>query len=283
MKISALGNFSPKLFFVPSLSLNLFRYYWYLFFVLLLLSAIDARAAFIFKPIPCATWLQATPAMQVEQDVLTESQAQGLRYLRRAYYDHLLLGKTFILPAARAALLANHWPKEQAYVDDFLPTIRAAITSHQWPKQQVVDDVLQEAEHDLLELTGGELLLTRKLFQQLDQQIDCLRQRSQPAVLEIRQRIDRLLLNLQDEQVDLWPDSEKRSTKWPSCTNGHQFTMAIRTFLLNVQRPIIILTQHIQQDNLITLTALMEELQAIEKALAFYPRFMTEYLRTHPN
>jgi len=239
-------------------------------------------AALNLKQIPCAAWLRVVPALTVEREVLTARQAQGLHYLRQAYHDHLMLGKTFVSAKARAQALAVYWPQEEAFVNDFLPNLRAAIVSSQWPKDHLIDALVQDAENDLLELTGGELLLTLKLYKDLDQQIDCLRQRSLPIVQEARQRINQLLLNLQEEQSDLWPDLEKRSAKWPSWHNGNQFTLALRSFLLNVQQAIIVLAQHIEQDNLMALHSLMDELHAIEKALAAYPQFMTDYLHQHP-
>ncbi|MBP5296237.1 MAG: hypothetical protein J6Y94_02770, partial [Bacteriovoracaceae bacterium] len=232
--------------------------------------------------IPCVAWLQASPALTVSHETLSAQQAQGLAYLRQAYADHLRLGKTFAYPAARAAALAVYWPQEQSFVDDFLPTLRETLTSSHWPSEQEVAQILQDADRDLLELTGGELQLTLHFYQKLEQQIDCLRQRSLPVVQEILGRINQLFLNLQDEQRDLWPNLERRSRKWPSYTSGHQFTLALRTFFLQVQQPMIILGQHIKQDNLISLNTLLRELQTIEQILASYPRFMATFLREHP-
>ena len=234
------------------------------------------------RPLSCATWLQNFPLVQVEQEILTAQQTQGMHYLRQAYHDHSLLGKTFVLPQARATALAPYWPGEQAYVDDFLPNLKAALTPYHWPKDPEIAAILQEAEQDLLDLTGGELQITLKLYKYLAKQVDCLRQRSQPIVQEALQRIDQLLLNLQEEQVELWPNLKKRTQRWPSYTTGHQFTLALRTFLLNVQQTVIVLAQQIKQDNLITLPNLMQYLGLIEQALATYPRFMAEYLQQHP-
>jgi hypothetical protein len=245
-----------------------------------LMSSTYADTAKIWRP--CMIWLQNKLAPAQDPAAISAILAQGRAYLQQVYRDHLTLGQKFSLPQARAQALARFWPQEQAFVDDFLPAIKNFLQRDQHVQEKALAGILQEADHNLLELAGGELWVTLKIFTQLEKDLDCLRLRSVPEVLAVRTRINQLFLNLQEEQATFWPDLEKRSLKWPQATNGHHFTMALRSFMLLVQYPMLALQQQVRRDNLIAVDDLIQGLQRIEQQLATYPRFMANYLATLP-
>jgi len=232
---------------------------------------------------PCWVWLQEKLIPSVQETLSPAKIAQGQAYLRKVYAEQLSLGKNFILPQARANALAVHWPHEQAFIDDFLPIIRNYLHRKYLLQDVAFTEILREAENNMLELAGGELFLTIKIFGQLEKEIDCLRLRSVEEVVEIRQRIHRLLLNLQDEQTTFWPNLAKRTVRWPNARDGHQFTLALRSFFLLAQHPMLVLYQQVKSDNWIKLEELMFGLENIEKYLATYPRFMANYLERLPS